>query len=54
MDGLIVKINRPNSEIDNHISELGVEDIELKFIDNIIINDSTLEDLYQKIEKIIK
>lgn len=44
--GFVIRINRPNIIYKNHISECALDDYEF---DYVIENDSTLEDLYKKI-----
>jgi hypothetical protein len=54
LGGIIIKVSRPsiNSNIDIHESELQIDN--LKISSNIhILNDSSLEDLYDKINYII-
>jgi hypothetical protein len=53
-NGILIKIirdqNNTNLEIDNHISECGVDNLQY---DYLIYNNSTIEDLYTKINKIM-
>jgi len=50
--GIIVKIIRPNvDDCDEHESEAGIDDIE--GFDFVIINDGTIEEFYDKIDKLL-
>jgi hypothetical protein len=52
--GILIKIVRESifdKDIDNHISEQGVDDLEY---DYLIINDGSIKDLYDKIEIIMQ
>ena len=58
-EGIVIKVVRPiNNNKNNdkvsenvHISEIGIDSI--KNYDYLIINDGTLEELYQKVENVI-
>jgi hypothetical protein len=51
LGGYIIRIERPNIEIDNHISESQIVDI----VPNItIINNGSLQDLYYQLDNILK
>ncbi|QQG32128.1 dNMP kinase [Citrobacter phage CkP1] len=54
MGATVIHVVRPNAEskkIDTHITEAGLP---IREGDTVIINDGSLEELYEKIEKVIK
>lgn len=52
LGGYIIKVERPSiNSSDEHISEKGIDDI--NNYDHKIINDSTLEELYKKVDTIV-
>jgi dephospho-CoA kinase len=53
MGATVIHVVRPNSESsqDTHITEAGLP---IRDGDIVITNDGSLEDLYSKIEKVIK
>lgn len=52
-NGFIIRIIRPSMEItDSHSSETEMNLIKDEFIDAVVINDGTIEELHEKIEKI--
>lgn len=48
---LTIKLIRPGIIVQNHISEKEVNDV--KYIDYVVNNDSTIDDLYIKLDKIL-
>jgi|ERR1700678_1160326 len=50
LKGIVIKITRPHNNFDNHISEVGIDNLSGSYEIN---NDGTLSDLYKKIDKII-
>ena len=59
LGGIVCKIIRPNEKFndpinfDHHLSENEINYIPEQYIDSIIINDGSLEDMYKKISDLI-
>lgn len=51
--GIIVKINRDTGLIDNHISEIDINQINKDLVDYEIDNNYAVEDLYSQLDSII-
>lgn len=54
MDGKVIKIVRPNAETTKHSDDISEQGIEDKFVDSIVINDGTIEDLNDKIMELLR
>jgi hypothetical protein len=52
LGGVVIKIYRPNSTYDSHISESGINEIDN--FDYKINNNSTIDDLYKNVEEVIR